>query len=520
MSYPFQNSAKSENSSFQNPLANNIKNVANLINQGFQKNLLSDIENNQDKYHQNVDALSLATESKKSDYINTYFLSSIVSEIEKSNTELHPKEDGVYPFNCGKRVMPAKLKNKISGKSSNLISFLPEQESTVDIIKYKNSFSYHGVMKCNNLWGCPVCSKKISEKKLNGLSKLLNAHFNRFGSNTISMTLFTVPHGLGDDLKDINKRISRSFRKMTQSRKYRNLLEEFNGCGTSRNYEVTYGESAGFHPHIHCLHFFENSIEHKLENLSERLFELWSKFLKKNGFTEPSAKGFGCTIVKNSKDEVERLSEYFTKVESENNDDDDYLMFKNHQDTILKSVDENKKAWCVEYEMTKWHIKRGRKNHVEYRYSMFDLLRGYSIASQNNDEESRKIFYSLWLKYREGFKGMRQLFTKHDYFKISELELSDEELGESTPEDNEAKLIVSIPFDIWQLIVMMKARGTVLAMVQKNGLQGYEKIIELLKLGYYALPDDKQILNLKDHNNGSEIIGYDCEEFFAFEDGT
>jgi hypothetical protein len=103
------------------------------------------------------------------------------------------------------------------------------------------------------------------------------------------------------------------------------------------------------------------------------------------------------------------------------------------------------------------------------------------------------------------------------------LELSDEELGEATPEDNEAKLIVSIPFDIWQLIVMMKARGTVLAMVQKNGLQGYEKTIELLKLGYYSLPEDKQILNLKDHENDSEITGYAryaCENYFTIEPCT
>jgi hypothetical protein len=125
---------------------------------------------------------------------------------------------------------------------------------------------------------------------------------------------------------------------------------------------------------------------------------------------------------------------------------------------------------------------------------MFDFLRGYSIASQNDDEESKNKFYSLWLTYRKAFKGKRQLFTKHQDFKISELLLSDEELGDENPEDNVAKLVVSIPFDIWKLVVMMKARGTVLESVRRKGEQGFIDAIKLLKLGYDSLPEHKRIL--------------------------
>lgn len=148
--------------------------------------------------------------------------------------------------------------------------------------------------------------------------------------------------------------------------------------------------------------------------------------------------------------------------------------------------------------MTKWHLKKGKETNGEYHYTMFDFLRGYELSSILGDDESRTAFYSLWLKYRTALKGKIQLFTKHKHFKIEQLELSDDELGEAKPEDNVAKPVLSIPFDIWQLIVLMKARGTVLKAIKKDGVAGFDNVIELLKIGYEALPEDKKILHFDD----------------------
>ena len=130
------------------------------------------------------------------------------------------------------------------------------------------------------------------------------------------------------------------------------------------------------------------------------------------------------------------------------------------------------------------------------RCSIF--LRGYELASILGDDESRTAFYSLWLKYRTALKNKRQLFTKHKHFKIEELEQSDNELGEAKPEDNVAKPVLSIPFDIWQLIVLMKARGTVLKTIKRDGVEGFDRLIELLKIGYEALPEHKKTLGFMD----------------------
>lgn len=499
MSQPFKSSKKSENleasKSQDGILANNIRNVGKHINQGFQDNLLNHICNDEGYYLQNVDGLSLAYSSKKYIEVDSYYLSSIVSKIESNHPELCKNPTGIYPCNCGQKVMSVKLQNKIFGTTKN-----ENKDSTVDIVKYKKSYSYQGVMVCNNVWGCPVCARKLSERRKQLLSKLLKKHHKEFGNNSMTMTLFTVPHGLGDDLEDILERISKAYRYMTQSNGYKDLTKKFKGCGTVRNLEVTYGTINGFHPHIHCLQFFKKSVEN-LDELSEKLFELWGKALKKYGFEEPNKQGFGCKIVeilKQSDDgvnviddeAVDAIAEYLTKVEDAN--PDDLIDFQKRHANAVKN---KKSSWGVEHELTKWHLKKGSQKNGAYSYTMFDFLRGYELSSMLEDEESRKGFYSLWLKYRQAFKGSRQLFIKHKHFKIKELELDDDELGELKPEDNQAQLVASIKFDIWQLIVMMKARGTVLKMVRKDGIEGLNNVIELLKTGYEALPDDKKILH-------------------------
>ena len=488
---PFVNS----NPAISAPLANNIRNVGKPEIQGFQKSLTDHLAKNEDYFLQNVDALSLAYTSKKSIELDSYYLSSVVSKIESNHPDFKAG-NGVKACNCGHRVMPAKLQNKIFKTLKN-----ESKDATVDVIEYNNSYSYQGVMLCNNVWGCPVCSRKLSERRKEGLAKLLNTHHKEFGKDSITMSLFTVPHGLGDDLSDILKRISKSFRHMTQSNGYEALMKKFNSCGTVRNLEITYGTKNGFHPHIHNLNFFEQPVFSDLEEISETLFQLWSKSLEKYGFKEPNKQGFGCNLVSISKNSVidnssvETIAKYLTKVEDIS--EDDLKGFnKLHAQALKNKASGN--SWGVEHEMTKWHLKKGKETNGEYSYTMFDFLRGYELASILGDDESRTGFYSLWLKYRIALKGKRQLFTKHKHFKIQELELSDDELGEAKPEDNVAKPVLSISFDIWQLIVLMKARGSVLRAIKIHGEAGFNRAIELLKIGYEALPEHQKTLGFMD----------------------
>ncbi|MDD5754697.1 MAG: hypothetical protein PHN45_08110, partial [Methylococcales bacterium] len=325
------------------------------------------------------------------------------------------------------------------------------------------------VMCCHNIWGCPICARKISERRKKGLSLLLTSHFDRFGAGSVASLLFTIPHEFGDDAKDTVDLLVKCRNDMTRMYGYKQLMKTLNSCGFSRCLEVTYGTSAGFHPHFHLLNFFENSVVADHEFLADTLFSLWSKALEKNGLKAPSREAFGCAIIPSSKKGIDAVAEYFSKVESDVNDADIATFLKKHKKTIREVA--GKTGWGIEHEMTKWHLKSGQGEGLNFRYSMFDLLRGYYITSANGDDESRKKFRALWLSYREAFKGQPQLYTRHKHFKIKELEMSEKELAETKPEE-QTKVIYSIPFEIWLMVVFMGARGILLENARTKGRDG------------------------------------------------
>ncbi len=141
-------------------------------------------------------------------------------------------------------------------------------------------------------------------------------------------------------------------------------------------------------------------------------------------------------------------------------------------------------GWSTEHEMTKWHLKQARADGENFRYSMFDFARGYSIADDNDDADSKAQFRALWLTYREAFEGERQLFTRHKHFKIKELQLSDNELAEQELEEPIIKTVAHIDFEHWQVIVFMNARGTVLEQARRKGAEGVASALSAIVQGY------------------------------------
>jgi hypothetical protein len=469
--------------------ANNRKNRDSPVVTGFREKLAAEVdrssEANEDKFNSNVDALAYSGLKTPSVVMESYILSATIAKMER-NTDFLPKNtDKALAGNCGRRVMPPKLRKKIFGLDFDGDDY-DCRESTVDIIDYKGSLSYQGVMCCHNIWACPMCARKLSERRKKGLSDLLNAHFMRFGADTVTASLFTIPHSQYDNPKDINKRLTKSYKDMRESRDYKQLMKTLGGCGSSRALEVTWATVNGFHPHIHVLHYFENCLMLHIDFIADTFFNLWADALKKNGFDEPSRKAFGCKLVGSDSKTVDAVSAYFSKPESDVNDADILGYLKKHPEvkSVKNAEGVDVSGWSVAHEMTKWHLKQARSDSKNYRYSMFDFVRGYAIADANGDEESKKQFRTLWLLYREAFKGQRQLWTTHKHFKISELELSDDELGEKELEEPVQTVVASIDFKHWLVVVFMGARGVLLEKAKKKGAEGVASALEVIVASY------------------------------------
>jgi len=427
------------------------------------------------RYFHNFDAVAYAQvkEPEKSPYLESYYLSSIVRRIEKHTKIdsfkkmrqqggiLKQSEHSLGAHNCGRRVMGEELAKKIYGDNAPI--------GSVDVISTNGKLSYKGVMLCKDPWGCPTCARRITERRKNGLSLLLPAHIEKYGQNTISATLFTIPHGLGDDLDDILTRMLKAWRWMTMNNDYKHLMKSHGLRGTVRGFEVTYGKN-GFHPHFHVLHFFDRDIKKStdyspggdVEFISHSLFKIWSKALKLVDFKAPNRQAFGCVAIATDKKSLEDVADYFGKGINDVNQKDIDVFLQKHKDTVREAAG-TKQRWGVESELTKWHIKSGG----DWRYSMFDFLRGFALSDLQGNIENRDIFKNLWLTYRRGFKGKRQLYTHHKDFKIDELELSDHEVSDL--ESKEEKMIVlSMTFQQWVTVLRCNARAALLRVISKG----------------------------------------------------
>jgi hypothetical protein len=477
--------------------------------------IAQDIEKNESKYHRNLDALAYSavsdTEAKKNPYLEYYYLSSIVRRIEgqvkidtfkqirKQGGVIPPKEHSLAAYNCGRRVMPDALQDKVYGDKKPI--------GAVDVINTNGKFSYHGLMVCKDVWGCPTCARKITERRQNGLGLLLNSHVEKWGQCSISASLFTIPHGLGNDLDDILDRLHGAWRYMTMTNAYKDLMKRFGMRGSVRALECTYGKN-GFHPHFHVLHFFDHDIKKQnsegdagIDFLKDSLFALWTKALIRYDFNPPDTRAFGCVAIATDKRSLEDVAKYFGKMEDEVGDSDINAYLKKHKDKGVRSVDVNGKIvthhWGEEAEMTKWHIKKGGN----YHYSMFDFLRGFAVSELQGDKQNQGIFKELWLTYRHGFKRKQQLVTRHMDFKIPELVASDAEVADLETKE-EKSIALSVTFDQWVSVLRCNARASLLRVLQV----GHDPVAFFDSLSTRLQREDKAVTSPEVNQNYLKIL--------------
>ena len=112
---------------------------------------------------------------------------------------------------------------------------------------------FGNVFVCDDVWRCPVCSKKISFERGKEVQKAIEIHHDKNGK-AVSMLTLTIPHQFGDDLKVLLKLLGEAKKRLFGDRLMRKVFEQYRLIGHITNTEFTHGDN-GWHPHHHILVF-------------------------------------------------------------------------------------------------------------------------------------------------------------------------------------------------------------------------------------------------------------------------
>ena len=100
---------------------------------------------------------------------------------------------------------------------------------------------------------------------------------------TVYMLTLTAPHYANTDYLAFSKKIQSGYSSLVSAikRMVKDGELKYSLMGHIQNFEVTYSVKNGFHPHKHCLLFFDSTINEK--ELEKDVKRLWKKICRKNG---------------------------------------------------------------------------------------------------------------------------------------------------------------------------------------------------------------------------------------------
>ena len=283
---------------------------------------------------------------------------------------------------------------------------------------------YDNVQRCGSVWTCPFCARKITEGRRSEMKAAVDG-WQKKGGYVYLVTL-TNSHHKGDNLPDLLKGQARAKQKLWEKTKVKNMMKALGCVGRITATEVTYGDN-GWHPHYHLLVFFDHQID--TGALQTFLGLEWIEACRKAKLKLPSLE-HGVDVQKGK-----RLSDYVAK-------------------------------WGIEEEMTKGHVKKGKKDSL----TPFDLLR----QSEDNPQ-----YHHLFKVFADAFKGKAQLhWTKGLKALLSVSNRTDEELAEET--EKESIEIKEVATQIWRLILKYKIRGEYLNACKADHLDGGDRVDKLI----------------------------------------
>lgn len=284
---------------------------------------------------------------------------------------------------------------------------------------------YSNVQRCGSVWTCPICSAQISEGRRQELKQGMEHWQNQ--NKWVYLLTLTNPHHHGDNLPQLLSGQKKALHRFWTLRKPREMFKSLGKAGHITATEVTYGDN-GWHPHYHILLFFNNRVD--IKKLQAFLAACWQNCCEKSGLKVPSLE-HGCDL---------REGKYADKYVSK---------------------------WGLADEVTKGHIKKGKKDSM----TPWDLLK----ASEGGCERSGYLFKV----FADAFKGKRQLSWSKGFKSLLGVDdTTDEELAAEIKADSVQ--VDTLAMELWRLILRYKSRADYLKAKEHDIKFGSERANNLI----------------------------------------
>ena len=328
------------------------------------------------------------------------------------------------------------LRNGLSG--SDGVTIL--KSALVDSVRFS------GLQTCGSVWHCKVCATRVSEVRKLEIRHAVDSHL-AAGGGVLFLTN-TFPHSRNDDLREmLCKLFDVAWNRYINHRAYKRVRKSFGYVGRVRALEVTWGESNGWHPHVHEIWFVGRPMKaSEMKLIKSALFDVWKATALGAGFKAPNRK-YGVDV-----QGAESAADYIAKFGTE-------------------------PRWEIGKELAKAHTKKSRDRKGK---TPFDLVREYA-------ETGSEYAGDLFREYCIAFAGKTQLYWSQglkDHFRISEI--SDEQIA--AKQESDSVVLASICWSDWRLVLRSQDRGLLLELARNGGSEAVHTFLSSLRACYQEWP--------------------------------
>ena len=324
----------------------------------------------------------------------------------------------------------------------------------IEIVATEHGASLGNVAWCGSVWQCPVCSGVIRRGRQTEVREGIAAH-RKAGGGLILLTL-TIRHRLGHNLPDLRQVMSRAWRRLSASRKWKRLREELGVEGYVRTAELTWSEEAGWHLHWHYLVFCAaDAPDDAAERMDRELTAMWAAAVAATapgGEYTPNEHGVDAQAVV-------------------------------HDDAAEAYVTKALDGGTIAAEVTRGDLKLAAVGHVT-PFQLLDLV-----------GDARAV--ALWHEYRAATKGMRSVYWTRGLrtkLGLGEAKADDELLDEATSGKHE--VIGAVADEVWDDLVRERRWRAIDRVLVLAGQREWQAIAAMLGcgLGEYLVPGTGEVV--------------------------